>query len=628
MFYQTQIVKLYAGGAVDSHDKFLKFIGRFPCKEGDYVWTDGRFIFGHVPFREEPNIINLQGGIPAAFADDKGYFSKIGNFNKYSIAVDETAPRWIVNGKRKYFHSDTRVFDAEISIDENGVEDGLFTAELDGINGGNAGIYFIKDGTILDDDAVVIKKDGKEISRVYLHDFTYAFDKFDEKCNEYPCEIVELIGHAQLLNFRLHSNGKWDAIIASSVQSRLRYSSIGYSDYPQYDAIWRTNGYSLGGYSTAPAELGGYFPCFSDADEEGEALAARYNALLAETGCKFKAEDFIPVYDDTPSMTEWFDKPRTGYNYSSTVGYASPIGSIDPPSYIRTFGQEIYVYYLVHVNSNNDKNILQEEIYSSAVNVYKNSFTLHDLPYPTYGIYGVYTVGTTIQSEGLGPNYRWKAPDCKDIQVVISKDVLFYKDAESIQNIKPIWHYPIQDGFSVSMNHWRILNIFNPEGKSIVNNIAQGADEISSQTIDLSAGFPTDQVFIEPRKIMLRQEGKADVTKITMRNFNGLCGFYRDYRDSSYTRTVAPLPHTQLISRYIVDYNQSFTFLDNAKKYYKLPYIILPAVVKLSNGYLIGIPQHDIYKVDKNGVAELISDKNQLANLRLRYMPNLSKTRR
>ena len=113
MFYQTQIEKLGSGGAIDTKGTHLLFCGNLPVIEGDWVWTDGKVIFGHVPIRDTPLLTNVEGGIPAAFDDSKGFFSKIGNFKNYPIAVDETTPHWIVNGQRKYFHSDDRVFDAE-----------------------------------------------------------------------------------------------------------------------------------------------------------------------------------------------------------------------------------------------------------------------------------------------------------------------------------------------------------------------------------------------------------------------------------------------------------------------------------------------------------------------------------
>lgn len=118
MFYQTQLSKVYAGGAVDVHNQFLKFIGRLPVSSGDYVWTDGTFIFGHVPFREEPNMPSELSGYPVLGDDCRGYLSRMGNYKKYSIAQDD----WIINNDRQFLHgladiNGQRVIDAEISVD-------------------------------------------------------------------------------------------------------------------------------------------------------------------------------------------------------------------------------------------------------------------------------------------------------------------------------------------------------------------------------------------------------------------------------------------------------------------------------------------------------------------------------
>lgn len=566
MFYQTQLSKIGAGGAIDTQGKRLRFCGNLPVSVGDWVWTDGAVIFGHVPIRDSPLLPSVDGGIPAAFSNSKGFYSKTGRFKNYPIAVEDATPNWIVNGRRKYFHSDAPVFDAEISINENGIEDGLFTAELAVSNSDNVALYCVDGDAVLNDDAVVIKKDGTEISRVYLRDMAQAFIKIDEIKQEYPYDGFYLFkGRAQLLNFQLHTDGTWDALVISSVQCSLKYSSIGYSDFPEYDSIWRANGYSLAGDSSQEKYFG---YVLNNLNEEPEVVSATYNNYLAQTGiCQFKAEEFRPLWD-APTMSEWFSKPpgkpRNGGNFSTTVRYEAPIARIDPPKYVRNFHRFVLIYYLVHLNSKGIKNVLQEEFSDSSVEVYRKTFTLKEHNYESYN---GYHCGTLLISEGHGPIWFWVSPDDVRIEVITNREILFQKDEDVVSNVKPFWRYPLQDEFFCQMNFWRILNVYDPDGNSIVINFAQSSDDT---------------------------EQKIDVR----------------------------IPEFRFVRE---DIDNVRWFLEND---FKLPYIILPAVAPLKNGgYLIGVPQYAIYKVDATGIAKFITDKNVLANLRLRYMPNISKAR-
>ncbi len=118
MFYRTQIKSVTTYGAVDMAGRPLSFIGYLPVKAGDWVYTDGRVIFGNVPprgsavtFSDEPS------GVPVLGNEElSGYFSKSGRFKKYSIAQDD----WIVNSDEKFAHGaefidETKVIDAGFS---------------------------------------------------------------------------------------------------------------------------------------------------------------------------------------------------------------------------------------------------------------------------------------------------------------------------------------------------------------------------------------------------------------------------------------------------------------------------------------------------------------------------------
>ena len=118
MFYTTQIRTVTSSGAVDMAGKSLIFIGYLPVKAGDWVYTDGRVIFGNVPpkgsavtFSDEPS------GLPVLGNEElRGYFTKNGTFKKYSIAQDD----WITNSDKKFSHgaefiNEVKVIDASFS---------------------------------------------------------------------------------------------------------------------------------------------------------------------------------------------------------------------------------------------------------------------------------------------------------------------------------------------------------------------------------------------------------------------------------------------------------------------------------------------------------------------------------
>lgn len=112
MFYQTQIAQLQGGIAIDKQGKRLRFIGNLPCQVGDYVWTDGAVIFGHVPTRFTPSIPDIDGGIPILADNLRGYFTERGKFKNFNIVQDD----WIVNSRKNFEHgADT--FDSEKVID-------------------------------------------------------------------------------------------------------------------------------------------------------------------------------------------------------------------------------------------------------------------------------------------------------------------------------------------------------------------------------------------------------------------------------------------------------------------------------------------------------------------------------
>ena len=118
MFYRTQIKSVTGSIVVDKDGKKLQFMGYLPVKAGDWVFTDGKFIFGNVPprgsavtFSDEPS------GVPVLDSGElRGYFTQNGVFKKYRVAQDD----WITNSDKKFAHGaefidETKVINAGFS---------------------------------------------------------------------------------------------------------------------------------------------------------------------------------------------------------------------------------------------------------------------------------------------------------------------------------------------------------------------------------------------------------------------------------------------------------------------------------------------------------------------------------
>lgn len=116
--------------------KKLRFMGYLPVKAGDWVFTDGTFIFGNVPPKGSPAVISSEpSGIPVLGDFDsqdkelRGYFTASGIYKRYAVAKDD----WIVNSDKKFIHGSNtgsdgaEIIDAEIAFDKNGKADGFYT---------------------------------------------------------------------------------------------------------------------------------------------------------------------------------------------------------------------------------------------------------------------------------------------------------------------------------------------------------------------------------------------------------------------------------------------------------------------------------------------------------------------
>ena len=112
MFYQTQLTAIGGSEAVDVHGKKLHFVGNLPARVGDSVWTDGKFIFGHVPIRGETIIPVNQSKIPVLADDFCGYIEQGGSLTSYPIVNGD----WIVNDE-EYISSGDNTFNGHAIID-------------------------------------------------------------------------------------------------------------------------------------------------------------------------------------------------------------------------------------------------------------------------------------------------------------------------------------------------------------------------------------------------------------------------------------------------------------------------------------------------------------------------------
>ena len=227
MFYATTIKKVTTNGVEDIHGKILRFTGSLPWKEGDTVWTDGKFILGHVPIRGGAILPPEESGIPVV-ADKingnsnitRGYFKLSGNFKHEQIAEGS----WVTNEAEMYRHGDREnVFDAEISDNRT-----LYTIE----STSDCGIYHLSGGNELSAGEIVIKEysnaGSSEIGTIQLSDYTNASDKIGEIHQEILSQATGISCYGldvttQLVGAKIDTNGNTTAIIGTRAFGRIDY---------------------------------------------------------------------------------------------------------------------------------------------------------------------------------------------------------------------------------------------------------------------------------------------------------------------------------------------------------------------------------------------------------------------
>lgn len=280
MFYRTQIKAVTDFGVVDMAGKKLRFVGYLPVKAGDWVFTDGTFIFGNVPPRGSPATFGEDpAGVPVLGDDLRGYFSRNGSFKNYPVKQDN----WLVNFDKKFAHgSEDNVIDAELAddgslltVEKNPIQISdrdevfnvlfyhyCFNSPLVGLWHGylieyysmqflNTGIRgsecsvtashfwittlengiqsfdYFKNDEVIKDCELIIRKDGNEMKIINLSDIVLPAEEFAWSYINvdipYSSEESHIKSGAILLNFKIAPDGKWSALFKIEIGAEHLY---------------------------------------------------------------------------------------------------------------------------------------------------------------------------------------------------------------------------------------------------------------------------------------------------------------------------------------------------------------------------------------------------------------------
>ncbi len=297
MYYKTQIQSTGKGYAFDTQGKKLFFIGNFPCQAGDFVYTDGKYIFGNLSPKAAPTF-PVQGGIPVLAIDLydeislRGYFNSSAVFKDYDIALDS----FIVNDKNKFLHGAEFFIDAEIS--ESGE---LFTAYFFG------GSAHIRNGNIIEDGFISIKKDGKEIKNFSLS--SLAGTVLVTGGSNYDAYI-------SLDLFKFDRLGNWSAFISVGCTTRDE------TPVPPNVYVETTN------LSTGQDE----FIPFQDA-ETPDTLAEQITQAILDTGLNYR------IITGDQNLYDWIKHSPFAFNVPKLFNdlYAHPVMHIETAEFDCSF---------------------------------------------------------------------------------------------------------------------------------------------------------------------------------------------------------------------------------------------------------------------------------------------------
>ena len=166
MFYQTKVKSITPSGIIDTSGRKLSFVGNKLVRANDFVWTDGKVVFGHTPIRGG-NVLLQQTddemGIPVLCDDIQGYFDMRGEFHEEILPVTGL----FVNDSKNYYqppnisspYRNDVLLDAEILVDENGKSRGAIFLYRVGYFSDTLGIY-------AQSNFIVYKSDSTKLSEI------------------------------------------------------------------------------------------------------------------------------------------------------------------------------------------------------------------------------------------------------------------------------------------------------------------------------------------------------------------------------------------------------------------------------------------------------------------------------
>lgn len=558
--YQTTLRTVNGISAVGANGERLIFIGNFPCRAGDIVWTDGNVIFGHTAPKASAIILPRDVGLPLVYFDSNyafGYINNGGSIRKLPIGTQLSKNDWIVNGEKAFYHLGSAEFmlDAEISTN-NDEEVGMYTAQVKSEVGDSltclGTYYLVEDGEVKIDNYISIEKDGTETERIYLRDYAEAIQKvdaiYDEELGVAKKNASEPIdGRVQLLAFKLDTKGGWEAIVASFAYGELKYYEI------DNRGRWRDK-YLHGVNTQITADL---VP-LSSIENDDETLYEKIEGFLE------------------PGITEITRITRT------TTG----IDYFEPPDKIRRCS----AYYLVHVKSNGEKEILHEDV------------ALQPSEKDLIAQLAVNGAGTTFATFDVGTittfQYRnsWGIMvDMEDIdnRHPITVNCIKHKNKEGyhIENYKSDWTFPMQDDSFLLMNEWQIYAFF-----------ANDKGLYPARYVDTSSVF-------KGRFLMIAED---DVSKNVDDVYMVRCVDGYGYYD---------FPNKKVLMAYVSNISTA------TEKIIQYPQIV--AMTKEKNNYYLIVPKSNtgkcaLYKLNDNRIELMSSD---VQNFRLRKMKNLAKAK-